>query len=86
MIRAGTYIISDPCYMPESKPLYTFPTFNDGSFPDDKGREYWVDSGKLSVFNIRDEPPEHGGWHKLTFDKNWIPSFNAYTVIYDYER
>ena len=81
----GTYIMVDPCYVPQAEALYILETYSDGTHQDENGRKYSVDSGRIGVFDLGINLPDHGGWHKVTIDKSWVPVYNQDDGIIRFE-
>lgn len=77
----GHYIIADPNYFRDYEPYAYFWTGGDGAFYDNRDNCYYVDSAKISVFEVEGKPqdiPE--GTHYFFFKTPWKIDFNMHLI------
>ncbi|RKU28219.1 hypothetical protein C6497_09540 [Candidatus Poribacteria bacterium] len=78
----GHYVIADPNYFKDYEPYAYFWTGGDGGFYDNFDNCYYVDSAKISVFQVEDklqDIPE--GTHYFFFKTPWRIDFDQHALL-----
>ncbi len=78
----GHYIIADPNYFKDYEPYTYFWTGGDGGFYDNFDNCYYVDSAKLSVFQVENKPHDiPKGTHYFYFKTPWKIDFDQNALL-----
>lgn len=81
ILPPGHFIIADPDYFKDYEPYAYFWTDGDGAFYDNFNNCYYVDSAKISVFQVENKPHDiPKGTHYFSFKTPWKIDFDTHNL------
>ena len=89
VLKAGKYLIADPCHVPHLMPIMVVNLEMDGTATDSDGREFVIETACIGIYRITDAMTDintiEGIMHVIEFNTSWTFNMNDYFEI-DYGK